>query len=192
MLVDARTVERDAILRTDLCIIGAGAAGLTLANALAECGASIALIESGGWSADARVQSLYEGAAVGDLFELQPGYLTRSRLRYFGGSTNHWTGWCVPLEPIDFERREWVRHSGWPFPYDELAPYYRRAAAILEVPPFDQPVSERLRESRQLLLAESSRVITRFFHFSPPTRLGVVHRDALTADRKSTRLNSSH
>lgn len=186
MLIDARTVERDAVLRSDLCIVGAGAAGIPLARALERTGASIALVESGGWNADPEVQSLYEGEAKGDLVALQPDYLCSSRLRYFGGSTNHWSGWCAPLEPIDFEERPWVPHSGWPISREELEPYYRRAAEVLELAPLEEPHGEPSDATRQFLLAKSRRVVTRFFRFSPPTRLGAAHRDALTRSEQVT------
>jgi choline dehydrogenase-like flavoprotein len=60
-----------------------------------------------------------------------------TRLRLFGGSTNHWGGHCAPLQPIDFEKLDWITYSGWPYGYDELEPYYRRAHAILGLGAFE-------------------------------------------------------
>ena len=48
----------------------------------------------------------------------------------FGGATRLWYGQCIRLDPIDFERREWVPHSGWPIGAAELDPYYDRAETI--------------------------------------------------------------
>ena len=36
------------------------------------------------------------------------------RVRYFGGTTSRWQGWCAPLHDTDFAERAWVPHSGWP------------------------------------------------------------------------------
>ena len=57
-------------------------------------------------------------------------------LRYLGGSTNHWGGWCRPLAPIDFEARDWIPHSGWPITRADLDPWYKKAQPIIETGPF--------------------------------------------------------
>ena len=69
---------------------------------------------------------------------LDPGYtLTESRLRYFGGTTNHWTGQCHPLDAIDFEERDWLPLSGWPISRVDLAEYYESARTQIGLPPFN-------------------------------------------------------
>ncbi|MFZ1988261.1 MAG: GMC family oxidoreductase, partial [Alphaproteobacteria bacterium] len=71
---------------------------------------------------------------LGSIQNIGRHYDTEScRLRYFGGSTNHWGGHCVPLQPIDFETRDWIPESGWPVSFDELKPYYERAHALIEL-----------------------------------------------------------
>src|SRR5687767_5859554 len=127
MLVDARDLARGSVLRGDVCVIGAGAAGITMAKRLSESGRSVVLCESGGREPDADTQALYEGERTGEPFY---GGLTsdtevavdQTRLRYFGGSTNHWAGLCRPLDPIDFERRDDVENSGWPFDFSAIEP----------------------------------------------------------------------
>ena len=74
------------------------------------------------------IQALYEGENAGIDYPL-----TASRLRFLGGSTNHWGGYCVPFEPIDMEARDWLPHSGWPFGLEELAPYYGPACQVVEI-----------------------------------------------------------
>ena len=81
------------------------------------------LFESGGMDFDAKTQALYAGTSFGRF--LLP--LDASRMRYLGGGSNHWGGWCRPLDPIDFEQRAWLPYSGWPFGIDELEPYFKRA-----------------------------------------------------------------
>ena len=62
-----------------------------------------------------------------------------TRCRYFGGTTNLWGGACRPLDELDFVRRDWVAHSGWPFALASLLPYYQRARPYLGLPPVTLP-----------------------------------------------------
>ena len=124
MIEDLRDCDRDATLACDVCIVGAGAAGITLARALAGSGLTLCLVESGGLDFEAATQALAAGANAG-----MPYYdLVDTRLRFFGGTTNIWGGRCVPLAPLDFSARAWVPGSGWPLDYAELEPWYTRAA----------------------------------------------------------------
>ena len=141
MLVDARTVPGDKTFEADLCIVGAGAAGITMARELTNKGLSVIVLESGGFEFDEEVQGLYRGDTLGPFMPSGEAYLTRSRLRYFGGSTNHWEGQCRPLDDIDFEERSWVPDSGWPFPKSHLETYYKRAASVCQIEPFDYDVA---------------------------------------------------
>src|SRR3546814_504727 len=118
MFIDGRQVPDGTVIETDIAIIGAGAAGITIARALGGSDIHVTLIESGGLDFEPETQALYEGESVG-----VPYALDTSRLRYFGGSTNHWGGWCRPFQPIDFEQRDWVPHSGWPIGRSDLDPY---------------------------------------------------------------------
>ena len=126
MLLDARSITRGRTISADVCIVGAGAAGITVALGLRDCPARVLLLEGGGEEPDPTTQLLCEGATTG-----RPYYaLDECRLRCLGGSTNQWGGWCRPLDPLDFEVRDWVPHSGWPFPSADLDPYYRRAQVV--------------------------------------------------------------
>ena len=110
MFLDLRQIPDGTALEADLCIVGAGAAGITIARQFIGRPITVTVVESGGLEPDEATQALYQGAIVG-----QPYFdLDVTRLRYFGGSTNHWGGWCAPLHDIDFEARDWVPHSGWP------------------------------------------------------------------------------
>ena len=118
MFIGGREIENEATLAADLCLIGGGAAGNTLARALIGSGRWVMLLESGGFEFDGRTQSLYERTnprfhSSGSMF---------SRLRCFGGTTNRWAGHCPPLDPIDFEPRPWMAHSGWPISRADLTP----------------------------------------------------------------------
>jgi len=119
-----------ASLRADVCVIGAGAAGITMARRLIGHGLSVLLIESGGLDHEAETARLNEGEIVGQ--DYYP--LDQARLRFFGGTTAIWGGRCAELDPIDFARRSWVPHSGWPIGPEDIAPYYAEARAALGLP----------------------------------------------------------
>ena len=110
----------NAPLRARVCIIGAGAAGITLACELDGCGFDVLLVEAGGLTDT--VGDFYEGSAT-------PPHPDPTQFRRvgFGGTTAVWGGRCVPLDPIDFERRDHVANSGWPIAYDEVMRFYSDA-----------------------------------------------------------------
>jgi choline dehydrogenase-like flavoprotein len=106
----------------DLCIVGAGPAGITLALELADSGLRICLLEAGGESYHRETQRLFEGEVSGDRYPP----LRDTRLGALGGSSGVWAGWCRPLEAADFEPCAGAG-AGWPFKLEELSAYYRRA-----------------------------------------------------------------
>lgn len=180
MLIDSRRLTGQPTLNCDVCIVGAGAAGITIARELIGAGRNVILLESGGLEHDPATQALYEGEATGNVFEAPESYLQGSRLRYFGGTTNHWAGYCRPLEDRDFEEREWVANSGWPLTADELKVFYRRALPILNLPTFDYDIDTEFAPSRgPLAWAPNSEITTAMIHFSPPTRFGKAYREEL-------------
>ena len=161
--IDARTIPSGTILNPDLAIIGGGPAGITLALALAHTPLKIMLFESGGMDFDAKTQQLYAGTLAGVSY--LP--LDVSRMRYLGGSTNHWGGWCRPFDPIDLEQRSWVAHSGWPFRINELQPYFKRAQALVEAGPWTYDASTHpMSQIAQPLLLGVGGVYTSWFQFS--------------------------
>ena len=103
----------------DVCIIGSGVAGLTVAQTLLEEGMDICLIESGAEDYKQNYQDLNKAENIGfDYYKISD-----SRLRMFGGTTAIWGGRCAPFDAIDFEKRPWVAHSGWPISLTELNGY---------------------------------------------------------------------
>jgi choline dehydrogenase-like flavoprotein len=108
MFIDGRTVRETERIECEICIIGSGAAGLSIAAQFIGTGRRLCILESGGFDLDPETQALYEGQMVG----LPYFPLDVCRLRYFGGTTNHWGGFCMPFKPEDFEAQPWLPHSG--------------------------------------------------------------------------------
>ena len=126
MIEDLRDLPRATTISADVCVVGAGAAGITIARELAKNSIHVCLVEGGGTQFEyLESQALYQGTNTGVPVAFEAG-----RLRYFGGTTNHWGGRCAALEALDFQRRDWVNHSGWPIDLTELEPYYRRAQKV--------------------------------------------------------------
>ena len=102
----------------------------------------VLLLESGGLEFEQDTQDLYKGRVVGQSIDLAANTtglpLDAARLRYFGGTTNHWTGYCTPYDATDFERIEDQPYSGWPFRLDDLIPFYERAYFYCEIGPYQQ------------------------------------------------------
>lgn len=181
MFIDARTLPDGESINADLCIVGGGAAGISIAREFTGAGRRVVLLESGGFSFDERTQSLYEGRNTG-----RPSFdVDVNRLRYFGGTTNHWAGHCRPLDPIDFEARDWLPHSGWPISRADLEPYYRRAQPICQLGEYRYENLEYFADATGLPVLDlaHSRLESVVYNQSPPTRFGTVYRDALGAAR---------
>jgi len=176
MHVDIRSLDNGSLIEGDVCIVGAGAAGISMALDWIGSMKRVLLLEAGGFDYDAQMQDLYRGEIVGEpYFPLQA-----ARLHFFGGTTGHWGGFCAPLDPIDFEQRKWVENSGWPISLDDLTDYYARAQNVLELGPYDYSSDywrARDPELRQLSLGEA--FWTKMWQFSPPTRFGTRYRDSI-------------
>jgi choline dehydrogenase-like flavoprotein len=129
MILDLKTLNAPMELSCDLCVVGSGAAGLTIASEMMSTRLRTVIVESGSLVHEPPTQALYNVDISGLPY---PG-ATEGRFRICGGSTTQWGGQALPLMRLDFERREWVPHSGWPISFDELIPYYARACRFLLV-----------------------------------------------------------
>lgn len=179
MLTDARALDRGTELEADICIVGAGAAGITLARELAAASRRVLLLESGGFEFDEPTQDLYAGPTDGSSPAPEKDYLRTSRLRFLGGTTNHWEGWCRRFDPIDFEKRPWVPLSGWPLSRADLDPFYDRALAHLQVDSLEEPADSPHIDPRQFLFPPGSRLDTTFLRYTRPLRFGPFYRQEL-------------
>jgi choline dehydrogenase-like flavoprotein len=145
MIIDIHELEKNTLHRADICVIGSGAAGITLAREFIETSHSIIVLEAGGNLFEEPSQDPYRSSLVG----LPHGGVNQGRVRVLGGSTTLWAGQALPLFDIDFSKREWVPHSGWPIDKKTLDPYYRRAEDVMQIPHSTNdcqswPVSQRV------------------------------------------------
>jgi choline dehydrogenase-like flavoprotein len=112
--------------RVDVCVVGAGAAGIALAVELSRTSLKVVVVDTG---------ELTPNSATRPIHKVVPGPevtlgVDVDRRLAFGGNTNYWYGNCRPLDDADFTRRDWIPDSGWPVEPAELRSYYERAQAL--------------------------------------------------------------
>ncbi|MFL6692066.1 MAG: FAD-dependent oxidoreductase, partial [Ramlibacter sp.] len=175
MIENANKVPRGTVIQADVCIVGAGAAGIPLALSLTGKGLSVVLLEAGERSQDPKAQAHYQGE-VAD--ERMHSPLHRYRLRGLGGSTSLWGGRCMPYDPIDFEERAWVPNSGWPISYEGLLPYYAKANAWAEAGQFSYDAKHALPDAAPMFAGFESPIVRTdgLERFSCPTDFGRRYR----------------
>jgi choline dehydrogenase-like flavoprotein len=126
MIADFRKADTPTEFDADICIVGSGAAGLTLAAHVAGP-LRVLIVEAGDWAPTRGVDDWLTGEASDFAFD---GF-NDGRMRAFGGATRRWAGQLMRLDAIDFEKRDWVPHSGWPITLHDLEPFYDRAETFL-------------------------------------------------------------
>ena len=176
MFIDARSLSSSNEIQSDVCIVGAGAAGISIALQLENQKFSITLIESGNFGPDSTTQDLYNGVNEGRKYSLR-----ETRLRYFGGSTNHWGGFCRPLDDVDFNARPWVPLSGWPITKEILNPWYAKAQNILDLGPYNYDVNfwKQAAQDKRRYLLKNNIIQTKIFQFSSPTRFSLKYGERI-------------
>jgi len=175
-------IEAPEAVTADVAIVGSGAAGQAAARRLLARGRSVVLIESGGLDHDAAAADLNRGDIVG-----QPYHpLEHSRLRFFGGTTAIWGGRCAEFDAIDFERRDWVPHSGWPFAVDEIRSYLAEARTLLGVEGVD---AGRLPRPQLMQRLSAEELAVRWWSFDPKfDRFTIDQASDLEGDPRCTLL----
>jgi choline dehydrogenase-like flavoprotein len=174
LLVDARSTPRDTTLEADVCIVGAGAAGIALARELAGGRARVCLLESGGFEPDPPTQALAGGRVFGRAYPR----LDETRARQFGGSTNCWQGVSAPLSALDFQVRDWVPDSGWPLEAESLGSHYESAQRLCRLGPFAYDAGSWSQAGRAPLALEGNDLVSRVVQVAP-TRFGELYREEL-------------
>ena len=182
-----------APLRTDVCIIGGGPAAIAVALQLLKADLDIVMLVGGGERRE----------SAGDR-ELNQGIVPRegshegleeNRRRVFGGATQAWGGRCIPLQPIDFEERSWIPYSGWPFTYQAIEDYYRRAIQMCQAGEFEF-------DSRKVFAGKPGEIIAgldspeieswHMERWSPPINFSLKYREVLEKARNIRVLLNTH
>jgi choline dehydrogenase-like flavoprotein len=178
LIEHARDIPRGTAIAADVCIVGAGAAGIPLALSLSGRGLQVVLLEAGERTNDPKAQAHYEGEVADERMHSPPH---RYRLRGLGGSTSLWGGRCMPYDPIDFEERPWVPHSGWPISHDGLQPYYARANAWAEAGRYAYDARTALPGAPPMFAGFDSDIVRTdgLERFSCPTDFGKRYRKRL-------------
>jgi choline dehydrogenase-like flavoprotein len=181
MLIDARTIPEGTQIEVDLCIVGGGPAGIAVALPFLNSSTTVAIIESGGLDFDDAVQTQAEATNSGHAYFP----MKETRIRAFGGSTMSWGGISAPLDAIDFEKRSWVPHSGWPISRKDLDPYYADAKTVSHVIDPDASAAG----SKGYFGDENGPTpFTRWaeVYFSAPARFGRLYEQAFKDARNAT------
>ncbi|MGF1568133.1 MAG: GMC oxidoreductase [Nodosilinea sp.] len=130
------------------------------------------LLESGGFDPNPEAQDLADGLNAGEPFT-PPIFI---RERQFGGTANNWKidlengrpgVRYVPLDPIDFEKRDWVPHSGWPISRADLDPHYERAHRVAQTGPYDYNPAHWEEPGAKQIPFQGNQVTTQIFQFGP-------------------------
>ena len=181
MKVDIHGVETGSTIRKDIVIIGAGAAGISIAKEFVGTLSTVAMLEAGGLEWKKESQDPYRGEHVTNAFtpDYAKRYLSTSRQRFFGGGTNCWAGWCVPFDPWDFTARDHIPFSGWPIPYEDLQPWFKPAQEVLQVGYQEEEGYDNwLQPYKDRLLLNNERVTTHMLHRAGEVpRFNTLYRD---------------
>jgi choline dehydrogenase-like flavoprotein len=181
MIHDAREVPAGKILECDLCIVGGGPAGITIAKELAGTSQKVILVEAGDKKETAQARDLYRGFVEPELSH-EP--LEENRRRQWGGATSAWGGRCIPFDAIDFEKRDWVPHSGWPLTKAQLDPYFARANRLCEAGDYKFRSEEAFPEKQREMIAgfDGADVVSnQLERWGPPTHFGKRYARDLAA-----------
>jgi choline dehydrogenase-like flavoprotein len=177
MVLDYNRFEDGSQVSADVCIIGGGAAGIAIALEFVGTKHDVLLLEAGGERPDAKAQRLYDTEPS----DLEYRSAQEGRAVVLGGTTTLWAGQVLPLDALDFEQRDWVPESGWPWPLRTLAPYYRRAERLLGVPASSYDEASWPEASPRPPLVDRRHLSFRYSQFSPRPDFAAAFRSRLAA-----------
>jgi len=172
MLIDFNQAAVNSLPKNaDFCVVGSGPAGMTLALELDRYGRSVILLEGGGVDMSLDSQELYKGDVIGDHYVP----LDAARLRYLGGTSGHWGGWCMPLTDLAFQKKPGFEDAHWPIEKKDLDPFLGKALSVLDTRPINSDV---------VLDAEFG--ITEFSISLSKVRFGQRYRENLKSSKNIT------
>lgn len=113
-----------------VCVVGAGAAGLAVADSLARAGCRVTIVEGGGQRPVGYIEDTFRVRLTGTPHR----GVHEGRFRGLGGSTARWGGQLWPWERYEFEARPYLGLEGWPIGFDDVSPWYGEAFSALGMP----------------------------------------------------------
>jgi choline dehydrogenase-like flavoprotein len=175
MIEDLNEFDDGARIQADVCIIGAGAAGITLAREFLGAHFNVALLESGGLDNEPATQKLNESEVLG----LPHAGIEKGRVRALGGTSTVWGGQTLRLGTFDFQKRSWVPNSGWPITLQDIEPYYARAEQVLQLGPNVSYETLCARAGIKPLRFDSGSLYMECSRWSPGPNFGTTYRNDL-------------
>ncbi len=144
MIHHGENISAGTTYPADVCIIGSGPAGITLAWYLLAQGLSVVIAEAGldqGGSGNNRNELLYSGISSGEFDNVESDFLSRpssssestpwERECVYGGTSTHWGGTCRPLDAGVFAGRPGF--PAWPISRADLDPAYAEACKFMKL-----------------------------------------------------------
>ena len=135
----------------DVCVIGSGPAGGTMAKELCEGGAKVIMLEAGQevdppylshkWPYElpyrglrGEKQALFYPKDISKVIYRSSDQVGVDRIRVLGGRSLHWNAVTLRYAPQDFRGRSLEGlEENWPITYEEIAPYYDRVEKLIGV-----------------------------------------------------------
>jgi choline dehydrogenase-like flavoprotein len=175
MISDINDLGPTDALSCDICVIGSGAAGITIAREFIGTPHSLILLEGGGQSFEPASQDPY----LSELRGLKHDGIHAGRVRVLGGTTTLWPGQSLPLFDVDFAKRSWVPESGWPLDQKTLWPFYQRAEDVLGLPHATYNAADLSDRPNGVPTYRSQDILTYFSQFAPVPNFAQKYRGDL-------------
>lgn len=138
MIFQGKNINNDIVIETEVCIIGSGAGGGTLAKELSEKGIKVILLEEGSYNLPQDF-NFRENKMIPKLFQESGGRNTTDMSvivthgKGVGGSTVH--NICLSFRPEKAIIERWQKEYKVGFNYDDLVPYFEKVEKDLEIKP---------------------------------------------------------
>ena len=177
MIINVNELGKVESMFADLCIIGSGAAGITIAREFIDSPHKVIVLEGGAASIEPQCQEPYRSEVVG----LNHNGIHIGRVRALGGTTNLWAGQSLPLFDIDFQKRDWIAQSGWPITRSDLASFYTRAQSVMQLAHVTHDIATWPESAERPPIYASGDLVSYYSQFSPTPNFARAYAPAIRA-----------